>query len=65
MRGSSPRMTAVIVGLFKTTTPNHSAHCCLAVHASGRFSINGDFIFLFLRDSRSCEVAKVVALSTR
>jgi hypothetical protein len=42
-------MTAVIVGLFKTTTPNRSAHCCLTVHASGRFSINSDFIFLFLR----------------
>jgi hypothetical protein len=38
-------MTAVIVGLLKATAPNHSAYCCLAVHASGGFLINGDFIF--------------------
>jgi hypothetical protein len=46
MRGSSPRMTAVIVGPPKTTTPNHSAHCCLTVHSIGGFLINCDFIFL-------------------
>jgi hypothetical protein len=39
-------MTTVIVGGADNTTPNRSAHCCLAVHASGGFLINGDFIFL-------------------
>jgi hypothetical protein len=41
--------------------------CALLPHCAcnWRFSINSDFIFLFLRDSRSCEIAKVAALSTR